>query len=312
MGTYKLLSALWRHWQHPVNPIYRFDMRYAPPWRTLDVDRRVAQVIQAGVVLIGLILLLLLAKTLTNQAVITLLSDVLIQAVCLSGVGVLLIGLLVLTFLWPIAVALSASASIVRDREHRTLSVLLITPLNWNDLLTAKLAAALQWLNRPFEVLFWLQGILLFTVFVLVMGQMDRLAATTSPVLVMLIALLAGVQFMIARVQDYVMAGLIGLAASVFSTTRQNASIIALMGSLALVILRVLIAAVFMLQISITSPQAFLLLLATGPTSAIALALPTPLLIVLLLIALPAAREGIIRLGYRWVFARLGLDASVS
>lgn len=257
-----------------------------------------------------LILTITALRALTSEAFVSTLYMILLPAACLSGGSLVLIVLAGLTFFWPIAVAVAASGTIVREREHRTWAALLTTPLDWNDLLTAKLASSLRWLNRPAEILIWVQGILLAVVFILVIGQAERYTQSGSPILALIIPIIAGAQFAIARVQDYATASLIGLAASTQSTTRQSASVTALLGGVALVLLRTLLTAAFLPQIQLTSPQAFLIMLSTGPTTAIAMAFPTmPLLPATLLIIIPAVREVMIRLSYRWVLGHLGMAA---
>ncbi len=310
MGTYQILSALIKHWQHPVNPVYQADMRYGPPWSAFHLEQWTARLIRLAIVSMIVILAVTALRALTNEATVASLYMILLPAACLSGGTVALIVLAVLTFFWPIGVAVAASGTIVREREHRTWAALLTTPLDWNDLLTAKLASSLRWLNRPVEMLIWIQGILLAVVFVLVIGQVEKVAQTASPVLALVITVVAGVQFAIARMQDYATASIIGLASSMQSETRQSASITAVLGGLSMVMLRTLFTAALLPYIQLTSPQALLLMLSTGPTTAMAMAFPTmPVLTLTLLIVTPVVREILLRAGYRWVFTRLGTAA---
>ncbi len=311
MNTYRLLQALRNHWDHPVNPIYRAELRHMPAWDSADIDRRSGQLVRVGGLLIGGLVLITGARALTNVPGLVMLSDMLLQATCLSAGGVLLVLLVLLTFLWPIMVALATSDTIVRERERRTWSALLVTPFDWGDLLTAKLASALQWLNRPFTFVWWIQGLLLLLVGVLVFGPVERLESSFSPVIVLILALVAGAQFGIARLQDYSSACVIGLAASIAAESRQMAWTFALIGVVTMVLMRLALAALLLSLLSIPSPQALILLLATGPTAEIALGVPLPLAVVLLIL-LPLAREVMIRFGYQWVVGQLGLVASSS
>ncbi len=310
MGTYQLLTALWKHWSHPVSPIYRADMRYGPPWAALNMERWSGRVARTALALLLVALSVTAARALTNEPFFSTLYMVLLPAMCLSSGSVLLIALVVLTFLWPIAIAVAASGTIVREREHRTWAALLTTPLDWNDLLTAKLASSLRWLNRPCEMLVWVQGILLSIVLILVIGQSESLSASASPLVAVLISIVAGAQFAIARVQDYTTATVIGLGASMISETRQSASIMALIGGLFMIVSRTLLTAVFLFNIPPSSPQGVLILLSTGPTTVIVMAFQKqPFAAILLLIAIPLVREYAIRYGYRWTLGHLGQAA---
>jgi len=80
--------------------------------------------------------------------------------------------------------------------------------------------------------------------------------------------------------------------------------LVALFGSAGLIIWRVLLTGLLLLFLTVPSPQAALLLLATGPTAAITLALPPPLAL-LVLVGLISGREWLIRRGYRWALAHL-------
>ena len=308
MSTYTLLTTLWRHWKRPVHPVYQVETRYGPPWQFFHLERYSAWALRLTLWIAGLTLAAVIARILADQAVFLALSNGLFQIECLSIGIVLALALLVLTILWPIAIAVGASGAIVRDREHRTWSALLTTPIDWNELVMVKLASALRWFDRPFQILFWVQSVLVMVTLILVAEQLDRLSQNTSPFLAVLVTALAGAQFAIGRVQDYATACLIGLIASLESETRQVASVIALMGGMGMVVVRLLLTGALLLAIPIPSPQAGLLLLATGPTTTIALVFPLPL-ILFLLIGLPLMREWVLRRGYRWALTRLGLAA---
>jgi hypothetical protein len=78
-----------------------------------------------------------------------------------------------------------------------------------------------------------------------------------------------------------------------------------------MVILRLFLTGALLLAVPIPSPQAGILLLATGPTTTVALVFPLPI-ILLILIGLPLIREWLLRQGYRWALVRLGLAAGNS
>ena len=310
MGTYALLSALREHWKRPIHPVYSVETRYGPPWRGIDQvwARYGSTITNILLIVLGLTLVTTVARIVTDQAIFLLASNALLQALIMIGSGVLAAGLVVLMWLWPIAVAVTASGTIVRDREQQTWVSLLATPIAWNDLLTIKLASTLRWFNRPQQLLLWVQSILLVMVLIIAAGQLERLAGIGSPLLAVMVTALAGAQFAIGRVQDYSTACLIGLAASIHGETRQTASVFALLGSIGLVIGRILWTGILLTQYPVASPQAAILFLATGPTTTIILISTMPMIIVFL-IGVPLIREILIRAGYRWVLAHLGAVA---
>ncbi len=308
MGTYALLTTLWRHWKRPVHPVYQVETRYGPPWQPFHLERHSGWLLRLVLWVVGLTAAATVARILTDQSLFWALSNGLLQLECLSGGALLLLALLVLTLLWPIAIAVGASSAIVRDREHRTWSALLTTPIDWNDLVMVKLASALRWFDRPFQILFWVQSVLAMITLIVVAEQLDRLSQSGSPLLAVVVTAIAGGQFAIGRVQDYATACLIGLVASLESETRQTASVIALMGGMGMVIVRLLFTGALLLAIPIPSPQAGILLLATGPTTAIALVFPLPVILAVL-IGVPLVREWLLQQGYRWALMRLGLAA---
>jgi hypothetical protein len=313
VGTYQLLTLLWRHWSHPVNPVYRNDGRYGPPWRALPVGRWLARLLRIGVIAAVIVIVAALVRVVAEQQILWAVSTLLIQTACLSSGFVLLVGLCALTFLWPIAVAVTASGTIVRERERRTWAALLTIPYDWNDLLVAKLASALRWLNRPTELLIWVQGLLTVIVFILVISQTERLSEAIPAGLVVVLMVLASLQFAVGRVQDYTTAGILGLAASIISETRQAALVFSLLAGTGMVIVRILFTALLLVAAQINPPpppQGVLILLATGPTTVLIMALVrSPLLAMVLLVGFPLLRELIIRTGYGWVLRHLGLAA---
>jgi hypothetical protein len=293
MGTYELLTSIYKHWNHPISPVYRHDQRQGPPWQKLPLDRWFTRAVRL-LFLIGFITLVIVGvRVVTDQALSWALSTLLLQTLCLGIGGVFLVGLFALTFLWPIAIAVLASDTIVREREKRTWSALLTTPMDWGDLLTAKLASALRWLNRPTELLLWVQGLFVALTFIIVIALANKIDSDIPP-----------------WVTDYTTASVIGLGASMFSESRQNASVIALLISLGMLLSRLLFTVIMIAAAQINPtppPQGILILLATGPTGAIAMALSRlPVLAFAVLIMLPFLREAILRLAYKWIVLHLG------
>ncbi len=310
MGTFELITTIYKHWNQPISPVYRHDQRKGPPWQNLPLDIWFTRAVRLTFFIGFITLVVIGVRIVTDQALSWALSTLLLQTLCLSFGGIFLIGLFVLTFLWPIAIAVLASDTIVREREKRTWAALLTTPMDWGDLLTAKLASALRWLNRPTELLLWVQGIFVALVFLLVIAQSEKIAADVPTWVTLLLSFVATIQFAIARFQDYTTASVIGLAASMFSESRQNASVIALMISLGLLLGRLFFTVLMMAAAQFNPtppPQGVLILLATGPTTSVAMAFSKlPLVALAILVITPIIREVILRISYKWIVLHLG------
>src|SRR5262249_37191350 len=141
----------------------------------------------------------------------------------------------------------------------------------------------------------------------LIFGQgqnLTRSGSELNPTLELVMMIVAAVEFVIGRAQDYVLAGLIGLLASLLVPTRQSAASIALMGATAIVLIRALITAVFIAMLTATTVPTLLLMVPVGPASPVVFALSVPLAIIVLL-AFVVIREGAIRLSFSWLLAHL-------
>jgi len=62
-------------------------------------------------------------------------------------VGIVAMALLIVSYVWPVSVAVRASGAIATERERRTWEVLLTLPVDRTELLLGKLSAALRGLN---------------------------------------------------------------------------------------------------------------------------------------------------------------------
>lgn len=310
MGTYRLITTLYRHWAYPASPIYKADQRYGAPWRTFSVERWFWVMVRIGLAFGSVTLLIIALRVISDSALTWSLSTLLIQFSCLGAGGLFLSALAVMTFFWPLAVAVLSSETIVREREKRTWAALLTTPLDWTDLLTAKLASALHWLNRPSEILVWLQGVYLILCFVLVLAQSGKVTDFTASWVMIVLSVLAAIQFGVARLQDYSTATLIGLATSLYAESRQSASVLAMLIGLIMLLSRFMLTAVLIALAQFNPappPQGLLILLATGPTTTIALGFSKePGFAFILLLLIPTVRELLIQRAYRYIVAHLG------
>ncbi|HLY27942.1 MAG TPA: hypothetical protein VKQ72_16465, partial [Aggregatilineales bacterium] len=116
------------------------------------------------------------------------------------------------------------------------------------------------------------------------------------------------IEFGVARFQDYALAVIIGLCISLRAGSRESAAMLAVLAGLALVILRLLLTLLFLAYLPpgvASNLPALILIVATGPSSAVALAMPNlgGIIILLLMIAL---REVLIRRGFHYLVENLG------
>ncbi|MCC7446806.1 MAG: hypothetical protein IT324_05280 [Anaerolineae bacterium] len=308
MGTYAIMRMLWRQWSLQSHPIYRYETRHATvvPQIVWPFVRRVWRPLS---IISAVIVTMAIAEFLCGGAHFQPLSLVtMASSLCFAAGGIAaLSGILILIYVWPLPVAIIASGAIVDERERQTWDTLLTVPMERSDLLLVKLASILNRLNPYGEVFLWMQFFLLAIIFVLVVGLFATNPNVTSADAIIEIPLLALTlaEFGIARVQDYVMSALIGLAASLVSSTRQAAISIAALLTLAMILARALVTAFMITRITPPSPPATLILIATGPSSVVTLALP-PLLAIVALLTMLLVREGIIRLLFHWLTRHMG------
>ncbi len=308
MGTYAIMRMLWRQWTLQSHPIYRYENRHTTlaPQIVWPVVRRVWRPLSV----VGMVIVTMaVAEFLCGGAHFQPLSFVtMASSLCFAAGGIAaLSGILILIYVWPLPVAIIASGAIVDERERRTWDMLLTVPIERSDLLLIKLASILNRLNPYAEVFLWVQFFLLAIIFVLVVGLFATNPNVTSADALIELPLLAltMAEFGIARVQDYVMSALIGLVASLLSSTRQAAISIAILLTLAMILARALITALVVVTIASPSPPATLILIATGPSSVITLAWP-PALAIIGLLTMLFLREGIIRVLFQWLTRHLG------
>jgi hypothetical protein len=171
----------------------------------------------------------------------------------------------------------------------------------------AKLSAALHGFNAYGGAFLYMQIFLVAVIVALIFGQgqsLTRINGEIAPTLELWMIIAAAIEFVIGRAQDYVLASMIGLLASLLVPTRQSAASIALMGALAMVLIRALITAVFIAMLPAMTVPTLLLLLPVGPASPVVFALSLPLAIIVLLVFV-VIREGAIRFTFNWLLAHL-------
>src|SRR5258708_11634689 len=268
MGTYEILRLLLRYWSRTNHPIFRAEDRHL---MLVSASQFLAGVVgrlwKPFGAIAGVMLMLAAVDFLCGGTRHTF-SSTLFSACSLALGSFILFAILLLTYLWPVTVAVAASAVIAQERERRTSDVLLTTPFDLSEILLVKLAAALRRFNPYSEIFLWVQALLIAIIFVLVMGKVTRdVDSSVSAIAQLPLVFLTMAEFAIARAQDYVLSGIIGLTASLLTPNRQIAASVALLASVGGVLIRALMTTMIVLTLG---PRLFpegLVLLSTGPSS---------------------------------------------
>jgi hypothetical protein len=305
LGTYGIIRKMLRNWEAPsAHPAFKyFRDRIDLPFPILSIVVQEVRKRRRWLwVLAGLIAAWMLAQIMLRaqwqQFITTTCTAVLIIPV--------VIAILVIYFL-PALVAVLTSAIIVAERERQTWDILLTATSEWDELVLARLARLLRYVN-PFReivpgVYFMLGG--LACIFAIVTFA-DKRSGALGEVLEWVVIFLVPLQYLVERIQDFVLASLIGLLASLIAPTRQVAATLALCAMLGLLIVRGLF--IIGLIGLLPPPQALsriLVLLITGPASALAMTMPVVETIFGLLL-LPLINEVIIRAMFAWLIGHLG------
>jgi hypothetical protein len=310
VGTYGILRTLRHHWTSPTHPVYRLEDRRIVTAPTMQAVRRSLsrtwRPLAAAGAVVALIVLADFLCSGTRRGSPSL-STAIISMCSVVVVGIFLLGLLVLTYLWPLAVAQAASRVIAGEHERQTWDVLLTTPFDRAELLLVKLASALRSFNPYAEMLLWMQTFLIAIIFVLLAGHFAQQPGATAleGTLTLLLLILTMAEFAVARLQDYALSSLLGLFTSLLAPTRQTASATALLLASAWVLIRALFTALFLFGLPPVTPAELSILMATGPSSVVTMALPIPVAGLVLLI-MPLLREAAIRVLFRWLVNHLG------
>ncbi len=313
MNTWMILHNLWSHWRQAIHPVYRADAnRTTLPPAARQVLLRIVGKTWRPIGLASFAAIMIFVADFLCRAGRRPSSSLLliVVSVCSYGGGAFIfMSLFFLTYLWPLSVAVAASGAIAEERERQTWDVLLTTPFAWSDLLLAKLSAALRNFHRYDVLLMWVHGFLVTVLMVIVLAEFSRApGGTTIPQYVVTAA--AMLEFAVARFQEYVLAALLGLLASLLTPTRQGAGSLAFLMAFVLVLIRAFLSGLVLFVANasgatVPADVGSLILLLTGPSSVIALAW-TPLVGVLLMLGMVMIREAAIRLLWRWLVQNLG------
>ncbi|HVO71151.1 MAG TPA: ABC transporter permease subunit [Aggregatilineaceae bacterium] len=310
MGTWAIFRSLWKFWNSPNFPLYLYqEGRHTiieTPW-IADLNALLKRMVRPFLLCVGGAIALVAFLSLCGFA--SYFNSIPMFSLCFGIVAAIFLFIVILViFLWPVPVAIAASGSIADDREHLTWELLLATPIERSDILLAKLAHSQRQINAYAELLFWVQGLLVVLIFILIIAKLGetRHMGLIEGLLTLFLIVFSMFEFGTARLQDYILAGLIGVGASLLAGSRQAALLMAFMGAIALVLLRGLITVVLMQMIPGQQvPPAQMIFFATGPSSLVVLTLPS-ILALAVLVAMPVLRELAIRAGFRWLVNHMG------
>lgn len=304
MGTYGMMRVMMRMWRVPsAHPVFKvlgehLDTPFPMLTGLLGVLGRRRGWILAGVMLIAVLM--------ATQILVAAQWRSFVTATCAAVILVPALIAVIVIYCLPATIAVRSSAIIVAARERQTWDVLLSTALAWDDLLLAWVARLMRDMNPFSDALPVVYGILagLAALFAVVtFAETD--SGTVGEVLEWVVLFLVPLQYLIERVQDFVLASLIGLAASLVAPSRHVAASIALCVMLALLMLRTLFTASMIATLPAQTPSGAVIMMLTGPSSALAVTLPVMVALVGL-VALPLINEIVIRLLFRWLLRHLG------
>lgn len=292
MSTLDILRRLWIYANSPRHPIVRFEVRRAPIWnvytRPLRRFYRYAVRFALGVLGIATLMEVLFRSRISFMLLIVMLLVPMLGVVLLGGILLGMVG-------WQIPISLAGSAAIVNERASRTWDILLTIPMAHGDLLLAKLAVGLTRFQSFITAAVLLQVVPLISA----LGQASK-TASGAPLLITL--LLIGL-FFIDRLQQFALAGLLGLVASLLAETWPIAST----GAVALGAVLWLIHGAFVVALTVLlNPQAF------DVTQVFIIGLPSligvarsPWLGIGVLVGALLAQEWLVRRTFAWLLWRM-------
>jgi len=292
VGTYQILLQLWKYANSPRHPLVRFELRRPPMWAGYMGPLRRAYGWTVRIA-IGLLIVAVLMELVIHSRV-SFMLGMLMLMLPLAGVGLLaMVGLSMIG--WQIPLALAGSAMIVYERSARTWDILLTTPIPHSDILLAKLAVGLSRMQTFITLSTLLQAIPLLSL----LGTVNR-APNGSFWLTLAISVL----FVIDRAQQFALAGLLGLLASLLADTWSVAAVGAIALGAVLWLARTVIT--FGLTAALIGEQAIDIgqIVVIG-LPALAGATRYPWVGTLMLLATLIAQEWIVRRLFAWMLGRV-------
>lgn len=291
------------------DPIYRADLRRtAPYWlkrsQPVPRGRRWSALNNWALLVVLLVVFVAIVPNPVNT----------IGGIILSGLGILLFGA---TWIGYLQLARRTSQIIVEEREKGTWETILVAPFAWEDVILAKLAAALR--TFYLDMLLWLQGIFVagfFVVFVFEQGSLTwsspyflegslvEIILALSPSLVLTLIL-----FTVGRIQDFILLSLIGSIISCLAPNRQIATVVGTFAGIVFLLAAVFLVIVVMSLGVVINPftqmgEIVAAFVVTGPTGSILAFLPI-LWALMGAVAVILFREALIRMLFGWLIGHL-------
>lgn len=297
MNTIGILTRLWKYANTPRFPLVRFEVRRQPAWEhyssLLRRAFRYAIRIVIGIVIIATAIEVIFRSRVSFMLLMLMLLFPIVGVALLSAV---LLGMVA----WQVPIAMAGSAVIVHERAERTWDILLTTPVPHTDILLAKLAVGLTRLQTFITI----AGLLQVVPLIALLGQINRASAELNGVSPLLLTLFVTILFVVDRLQQFVLTGLLGLAASLLADTWP----LAIAGSVALGALLWLLhtAVAFSLAVAVSSVQSLDVnqVLVIG-IPVVAAASRSPVLGTFILSIVLILQEGAVRFVLAWLLRRM-------
>jgi hypothetical protein len=235
VNTFDILRRLWYFSNVPRHPLVRYEIRRIPRWDQYGrLFRRFYRWLTFGA--LGIIAFGALMEMFSLNRISFLMITI---TLFIPAFGVILLGLFILAaVLWQVPIALAGSGLIIHEKANRTWDLLRLTPLAHSDLLFAKLAVGLAQQQTFITTAAFFQVVPLFGLLGQVGGQILRLPSLLGLAVIAISAVL----FVVERLQEFVLAGLIGVWASLTADTWTFATVGAVALSLSVFLVRILIA----------------------------------------------------------------------
>lgn len=300
LNTFRIIARLWHFETQARHPLIRLERKHAPRW---DDYKKYFRLLIRRAWQVGLFLLAVGAcmEVFSLARVSFLMLSV---TVFIPMIGIVLMGGAVLViFLWPLLIASAGGGVIAWEKEIQTWNLLLVTPIARLDILLSKLVVGLSRLERFIVLSMGLQFFPMLAVASLI-GGLFRQDKSIAPMLAMGLGIFL---FVVEKMQTFVLAGLLGLTASLTAGSWS----LGMVGSVALGSLMIIVRT--MLTYAIMAIMAGGKLIDTSPAiilgfSAVANAGRDAWTGLFILAGLIALQELVIALLLRWIIHKMGGD----
>jgi len=307
VGTIGLGARLRLHWQTESHPLYRFQV--IPLDQLLNVAPLVRWAKRNRVWFVVGILAVL--TWLVLQVVFQAQWGPFLAMLCGAGVALPILVAFGAIYCLPVAVAVVSSGMVIAERERQTWDILLSIPMEWGDLALARLARLLRHIN-PFEPIALIINLCIAgLIFVFAVVRYATPNSQGVETLLAWIVVFAGpFHFLVERLQDFLLACIIGVIASLIAPSRQVAWVLALLGMVGWLLARGLAIATLITLLPPSRANNPIITLLSGFSGAFIMTLPVWAKFILLIVT-TLAYDLVIRRLFRWVRYHLGATSQV-